>query len=296
MKPETLQKKNGIYRYEVYNIGNMKRLFEYFDYQEFLRDYYEEKKRNNPYMSYRYLGQHLKLDPGFLLKVLQGKLHLADRSIPKVCSFLKFNESETRYFEMLVKYNKAKTNSDIKLYFEKLATLRETRARPVEESQYAFYQKWYHSAIHALLSIYEFSGNYKELSSLLTPSITAMQARDSIKLLKKIGLIKLGEDGVYCPTDAFVTTGERWRSVAIRDFQKETIRISEQSLDLHKKECRDISTVTVALSAKDLTEVRERIRQFRKSILNLDNDNEPDTVYQVNIQVIPVTETLGGNR
>jgi len=247
-------------------------------------------------MSYRYLGQHLKLDPGFLLKLLQGKLHLADRSIASVCSFLKFSEAETRYFEMLVKYNKAKTNSDIKLYFEKLTTLRETRARPVEESQYAFYQKWYHSAIHALLSIYEFKGNYKELASLMTPSITAMQARDSIKLLRKIGLIKQADNGVYQPTDAFVTTGERWRSVAIRDFQKETIRLSEQSLDLHEKERRDISTVTVALSAKDLTEVRERIRQFRKSILSLDNDNDPDTVYQVNIQVIPVTETLGGDR
>lgn len=291
-----MQKNKEMFSSEVYYVVSMKRLFEYFDYQEFLRDYYEDKKRNNPYMSYRYLGQHLKLDPGFLLKVLQGKLHLADRSISSVCSFLKFNESQTRYFEMLVKYNKAKTTSDIKLYFEKLTTLRETRARPVEESQYEFYQKWYHSAIHALLSIYKFKGNYKELASLMTPSITAMQARDSIKLLKKIGLIKQGKDGVYQPTDAFVTTGERWRSVAIRDFQKETIRLSEHSLDLHEKDRRDISTVTVALSAKDLTEVRERIRLFRKSVLSLDNENEPDTVYQVNIQVIPVTETLGGTR
>lgn len=295
MITQTVEKNNGIFQYAVYYVIMMKRLFEYFDYQEFLREYYEEKKRKNPYMSYRYLGQHLKLDPGFLLKVLQGKLHLADRSIGIICSFLKFTEPESRYFEMLVKYNKAKTTSDIKLYFEKLTALRETRARPVEESQYAFYQKWYHSAIHALLSIYEFKGNYKELASLLTPSITAMQARESIKLLKKIGLIKFGDDGVYRPTDAFVTTGEKWRSVAIRDFQKETIKLSEQSLDLHEKERRDISTVTVALSAKDLTEIRERIRQFRKSILTLDNDNVPDTVYQVNIQVIAVTETLGGD-
>jgi uncharacterized protein (TIGR02147 family) len=274
----------------------MKRLFEYFDYQEFLRDFYEEKKRDNPYMSYRYLGYHLKLDPGFLLKVLQGKHHLAERSIPSVCLFFKFSEHESKYFEMLVRYNKAKSASDIKLYFEKLTALRISRARPVEESQYAFYQKWYHSAIHALLSIYEFRGKYKELASLLTPSITAMEARESIRLLRKIGMVHKGKDGVYHPADAFVTSGEKWRAVAIRDFQKETIRLSASALDLHDKEQRDISTVTVALSIKDLPEIRERIRQLRQSILTLENEYSPDAVYQMNIQIIPVAHLPGGEK
>jgi uncharacterized protein (TIGR02147 family) len=274
----------------------MKRLFEYFDYQEFLRDFYEEKKRDNPYMSYRYLGSHMHLDPGSLLKILQGKLHLAERSLTQVCEFFKFSERESRYFEMLISYNKAKKTSDIKLYFEELMALRETRARPVEEFQYAFYQKWYHSAIHALLSIYEFRGSFKKLASLLTPPITAQQAQDSIHLLMKTGMVKLGEDGIYRPTDAFVTSGEKWHSAAIRDFQIETINLSAQSLDLHAKENRDISTITVALSLKDLPEIRERIRQLRQSILTLDNDNKPDTVFQINIQAIPVTQPLGGDR
>jgi uncharacterized protein (TIGR02147 family) len=172
--------------------------------------------------------------------------------------------------------------------------LRDSRARPVEEYQYAFYQKWYHSAIHALLSIYEFKGEFKKLASILSPSITAKQAQESILLLKKIGMITIGEDGVYLPIDAFVTSGDKWHSVAIREFQKETINLSSQALDLYAKELRDISSITVALSAHDLPEIRERIRQFRQSILSLENDNKPDTVYQINIQVIPVTQTLGG--
>lgn len=274
----------------------MKRIFEYFDYQKYLRDFYEEKKRDNTFISFRYLGNRMELDPGFLLKVIQGKHHLAERSIAPVCAYLKFSEQETRYFEVLVSYNKARTSSDIKLYFEKLMALREPGSRPVEESQYAFYQKWYHSAIHALLSIYEFKGGYKKLASILTPCITAKQAQESIRLLTKIGMIKCEDDGVYRPTDFFVTSGERWQTVAIHNFQKETINLSSQSLDLHPKEVRDISTVTVALSMKDLPEIRERIRQFRKSILSLDSGNQPDTVFQINIQVFPVTLPPGGNQ
>lgn len=271
----------------------MKKIFEYFDYQKYMRDFYEEEKRNKPHISFRYLGNRMDLDPGFLLKVIQGKHHLAKRSIGSVCKFFKFSEKEARYFDVLVSYNKAKTNSDIKLYFEKLMTLRGPNTRPVEQSQYAFYQKWHHSAIHALLSIYEFRGDYKRLASLLSPSISVKQAQESIRLLKKIGLVMHGEDGIYRPTDEFVTSGERWQSAAIREYQKETIKLSAQALDLHPKEIRDISTVTVALPLRDLPEIREKIRQLRQSILSHENENKPDTVFQVNIQLIPLTNQLG---
>jgi uncharacterized protein (TIGR02147 family) len=274
----------------------MKSLFHYFDYQEFLRDYYEEKKRENSFMSFRYLGGKLELDPGFLLKVMQGKLHLADKSIPLLCSYFKFNDRESEYFAVLVNYNKAKTPSDIKLYFEKLIATRDSKARPVEESHYAFYQKWYHSAIHALLSIYEFRGKFQELGSLLTPSITATEARDSIKLLLRLKMVKKDSDGIYRPTDAFVTSGEKWTSVAIRDFQKESIMLSAQALERYSKEERDISTVTITLHEDELAEVRDRIRQLRQSILAIDNDTVPNRVYQLNIQLFPVTQPIRGDQ
>jgi uncharacterized protein (TIGR02147 family) len=272
----------------------MKPLFHYLDYQEFFRDFFEDSKRANPYMSYRFLGGKLGLDPGFLLKVMQGKLHLSLKSIPQLCSFFKFTERESAYFEILVRYNRAKTPSDIKLYFEKLIAIRDTRARPVQESQYAFYQKWFHSAIHALLSIYEFRGNFKELGSLLSPSITAAEARDSIRLLSRLKMVKRDGGGIYRPADAMVTSGEKWQTAAIRDFQKESILLSAGSIDRYAKEERDISTVTITLSEKELPEIRERIRQFRQSILSLDDDVSLDRVYQLNVQVFPVTKRMGG--
>ena len=44
----------------------MKKIFEYLDYQEYLRDFYASHKQENPYFSYRYMGRRLSLDPGFL--------------------------------------------------------------------------------------------------------------------------------------------------------------------------------------------------------------------------------------
>jgi uncharacterized protein (TIGR02147 family) len=270
----------------------MKKVFEYFDYQIFLHDFYEEKKKENACISYRYLGAKLHLDPGFLLKVIQGKQHLAQKSIPHLCDFFKFSEREKEYFQLLVCYNKSKSATDIKLYFEKLVQLKDTRAKSLQASQYAFYQKWYHSAIHALLSIHPFNSNYKHLASLLTPAISAAQARESIRLLARLGIVQRDEAGIYRPRHAFLTTGEKWQSVAIHQFQKENLRLSAEALEHQPKEIRDISTATVALSSKDLPEIRERIRQLRQAILTLENENKPDIVFQINIQAFPVTSII----
>jgi uncharacterized protein (TIGR02147 family) len=272
----------------------MKPITEYFDYQEFLRDYYNAKKQDNPYFSYRFFAGRLGVDPGFLLKVLQGKHHLAERSVQSVCRFMKFDKRCSDYFELLIRYAKAKTPSEIKLHFERLLQLRGPKSAAVHERQYEFYRKWYHSAIHALLSIYPCRGDFAELASLVRPSITSRQARDSIELLVRLGLARHDTDGVYRPTDAFLTSGEKWRNAAIHEFQRETIELSAKALDEVAHDLRDISTVTVALSSKDLPEIRERIRQLRHSILTLENENDPDTVFQINIQVIPVTRTVRG--
>jgi len=277
----------------------MAHLFEYFDYQKYLRDFYEEEKQADPYMTLRYWSECMGLDHGFLLKVMQGKHHIAKRSIAEMCRYFKFTEAESRYFEALVLYNKAKSAADIKIYFEKLTAIRirDPRLKPLEEYQYAFYQKWYHSAIHALLSIYEFKdGRYKNLALHLSPAITTEQAKESIELLTKLGMIKRGDDGIFRPTDLYVTSGERWHPAAVRTFQKEAISLSAQALDTHPKETRDISTVTVALSQDDLPEISERISKLRKSILMLNSGKERDVVYQINVQVIPVTVPLGGKK
>ena len=64
-----------------------------------------------------------------------------------------------------------------------------------------------------------------------------------------------------------------------------------ESLERHVKELRDISTVTVAVNHNDLEEIKERAREFRQSILQLNTEEkELDVVYQVNLQVVPLTE------
>lgn len=269
----------------------MKKIFDYIDYHEYLRDYYVERKQENAYFSFRFMGMKLGLDPGFVAKVLQGKMHLAIGSIASVAALCRLTRRETDYFDAMVKFGRAKNEKDVHLYYEQMMTLKGVETSRIEKRQYQFYTRWYHTAIRALLGYWNFAGDYEALARKLSPPITVDEARESVDLLEDLGFIERADDGSYRLADRMITTGDSWRSAAIRSFQEETLTLARESLERHSKELRDISTITVAVSHDDLEEIRARAKEFRQSILQMKTGNEKqDVVYQINIQVIPLTE------
>ena len=60
-------------------------------------------------------------------------------------------------------------------------------------------------------------------------------------------------------------------------------------LDTIPREERDISTVTVSISRENFLKAREIIKSCRKEILQLAQaENDPEKVYHVNMQMIPI--------
>lgn len=272
----------------------MKKITEYLDYRRFLSDYYEYQKSISPFFSFRYLGSKLNMDASLVLKIIQGKRHLSRTSLPLVCKLCKFDKHESRYFEALVGFNKARTDKEIKEAFEHLISLQGIDSRVLGEKQYCFYQRWYHTAIRAVLSLVEFRDNFRWLARILSPAISVAEAKKSVALLEQIGLIRRDEQGVFRIADKYVSTGEKWRSIAVRNFQTESLRLAAESLGRHPKEQRDISTATVTLDRQGLDDAREMIRRLRSSVLKRATSKE-SRVYNLTIALHPLTEKVHGN-
>ncbi len=269
----------------------MNSIFEYLDYRKFLRDYYEEKKKENPFFSYKLLGRMVDIDQSYLAKVLIKERHIAPKAIKKFVDYFRFDKNEAEYFETLVHFVKAKTDKQSKLYFEKLLSFKRIKAHVLAVQQYEFYSKWYYSAIRSLLQYYEFKGDYKALGEQLNPAISAGQAKKAIKLLLKLKLIEKDAQGQYHLVDTAISTGKEWHSLAIHTFQQETINLARESLDRFPKEVRDISTITMNISEKDFEQIQSMVQEFRKSVIRYVNDKaSPENVYQLNIQSYPLTK------
>lgn len=269
-------------------------VYDYLDYRAYLKDHYDFTKKGNASFSYRFIGTRVELDPGYVVKVFQGKYHLAEKSIPAFAKLCKLGARQAEYFETLVHFSKAKSDVQGKFLFEKLLSLKSVGSRKVEEAQYEFYRKWYYPAIRSLLGYYSFKDDYRALAEKLSPPITVAEAKASISLLEKLNFIRMDAGGRYVLTDTLITTGKEWRSIAIKSFQAETMRMATESLSRHGKELRDISTATVAVALGDLPVIKERIREFRESILKLAaKSRNVDSVYQFNVQWFPMTDPDG---
>jgi uncharacterized protein (TIGR02147 family) len=283
----------GVHGVMAWGTGSiMINVFEYFDYRQFLKDFYEQEKKFKPWFSYRYISAKVSLNPGYIVKVFQGKVHLGAKNIGSFADLIGLapEGKDRQYFTELVHFGRAKNQSDIERRFERLQSIKGLKFRTIADSKSAFFAEWYHMAIRLLLSIHPFDGkNYRELASMLSPKITAGEARESIHLLEKLGIIRRGNDGVCIVTDRYISTGEKWTSAVIRNYQKKNMELSIAALENHPKEYRDISSVTMTLPLKDIAVVRERIRQFRHDILLMSQDSkDDDAVFQLNIQAFPV--------
>jgi uncharacterized protein (TIGR02147 family) len=263
----------------------------YWDYRDFLRDFYAEKKRENNWYSLRYMGGRVAVDPSHLLKIFQRERHIGNSLIDVFIKHCCLSPSDAEYFANLVRFNKAKSDRDSKMYYERLLALKGTGARALERSKYEFYTEWYHSAILMLLDFFPFSGDFGALAAKLSPPITPGKAKKSVALLEKLGLIKKTPEGNYCLTHKIITTGDHGHSIAVKAFQEETIRMAAESLHRHPPAQRNISTVTVTISEGNLDRINEVISQFRETLLRMARDEKnPGKVYQLNVQLYPLTQ------
>jgi uncharacterized protein (TIGR02147 family) len=263
----------------------------YWEYRDYLRDFYAERKNENQWYSLRYMGGKVSVDPSHLVKIFQRERHIGNALIDVFIDHCRLSGSDADYFANLVRFNKAKSDRDCRMYYERLLALKGPGARTLEKSQYEFYTKWYHSAILTLLDFYPFSGDYAALAAKVSPPISEAKARKSIDLLRRLGLIGKTEDGTFRLTDKIITTGDHGHAIAVKAFQEETMRMAIEALHRHPAEKRNISTVTITISEKKLDQINEIIGQFRQSLLRLARDEkEPDKVYQLNVQLFPLTK------
>lgn len=271
----------------------MKQLYDYLDYRLYLKEYIENEKESKPFFSYRYIGDKLDIDASNIAKAIQGKRHLSKKGVDGFIKFCKFNKRETRYFRTLVELAKVKSEDEREEKILKLAKIRNVTPHKVEEPQYEYYTKWYYSAILALIYFFEFKDDYDLLASKLDPVITPQEAEYSINLLLELKLIAKDEQGIFRHTQNLITTGEKWRSLAISTFQRETLNMAMRSLDYHTPVERDISTLTVTASRDDIRKIKDITAEYRKNVLRIiEESDHSEAVYQLNIQLFPLSKVI----
>jgi uncharacterized protein (TIGR02147 family) len=274
----------------------MTQIYDYTDYRKFLQDRFAELKADNKHFTYRYIAAKAGFkSPGFFTQVLQSRSNLSDRLIPCLALVFYLKHRDSHYFELMVHYNQAVSHVDKRYYFGKMAACKKAQVNTIGPDAYEFYDKWYYSAIRAILHYSPFDGDYKKLARMVIPSITAAEAKKAVAVLCRLGFVEKSDSGVYTITDKNITTGLNTDSVVINNFLINTLDIAKDAFYKFPKEKRSFSALTASVSDPGYEMIKKRIDEFRSELVELIKiDKGVDRVYQINFQLFPMTEVDKG--
>ncbi len=271
----------------------MASVFDYSDYRQFLKDYYEQHKALNPSFSYRYLSQKAGINSAPFYKfIFEGKRNLTKATILKTCVALKLNDREAEYFENLVFFNQAKTVAEKNHFFERLVEKQRHRsAAKVREDQFEYFSEWYHCVVRELVCMADFKDDYVKLAKSLHPVITPREAAKSVKLLLSLGFLKK-VNGRFCQSDPVLSTGYGLASHQVVNFQIEMLHKAIEAFDRCKQYERLTSATTLAVSQQTYEKMVEKLRTMRTELLEMARgDDCPDSVYELTVNLFPLTVT-----
>lgn len=275
----------------------MKSIYNYYNYRDYIYDFYKFKKENNSSYSYRVLSDHAGFkSKSYIQHVIDGKKNLSDESAEKLNKVLKLSKKQFQYFKDLIGFNQAKSISTRNLFFEKLCSYNSrSNSKQLMIQQFDYFNKWYNNTIRELVCTIDFNEDYELLSKFVKPPISGRDARISVQLLLKLGLIKK-EGKRYKQVDKFITTGNEVRSVAVQNFHLQNLNLAGESIDSCPSAEREISSVVIGLSEDGFIKYKKAIQDFREKLLDIaDKDRDMERVYHVNFQMFPTSNKISNS-
>jgi len=267
------------------------RLFEYDNYREFLKDYFEEEKRLRPTFSRRWFAQKAGFkSTGFCSLIVGGSRRLGDASIPRLVEAIGLVGTAAEFLEALIRFNQADTVEHRESCLDRIKRLRLQSGKiRLAAHQFPFWENWYNVAIRELVVHADWNNDFSRLAALVRPRITATEARKSVERLESLGLVVRDDDGKWHHSDPFLTA-EGAPASLLREFKREMTIRSLEAMDSLPPSRRHFSTSTISISGETYKAMCEKIERLRSEILRMAETDKPEIVMQANFQVFPLSE------
>jgi uncharacterized protein (TIGR02147 family) len=137
--------------------------------------------------------------------------------------------------------------------------------------------------------------NYTQLSRRLSPSITVSQVKESLKLLKRLGMIARGKNGCYRLTGQHIRTSDEISRTAKNQFHIACAELAQHSIRNDPPDYRNVISMTLGLSRKMYEDIVKETQSFITSIVNIveNNRDTPERVYQYELLLFPLSNVEG---
>jgi uncharacterized protein (TIGR02147 family) len=267
-------------------------LFDYLEYRAFLRDYYALMKRTRRAFSFRAFSRRARLgSPNHLKRVMDGERNLSPAMATRFAEALGLHGDAAEYFVQLVRLGQAKTSAERSRVYERLKTFKAYRGtRTLDHAHAAYHSTWYMPAVRELAGREDFEADPEWIASRLVPPIKASEAKAALSTLLEIGLLKRNASDRVVQSEPLITTGPEMHALHIASYHRMMLLKAAASIDEVASERRDISSVTMLVGEGGMRRLKDKIRRFRRELLELAlTEPKPTQVIQMNFQIFPLS-------
>ena len=176
--------------------------------------------------------------------------------------------------------------------FERISASRRFRqAGRIEPDVFEYLSHWYYPTIREMTARPDFRLDCEWIADQLHPKIKPSEVERAIEVLLRLGFI-VERDGQVERGEPTLTTGHEVNSLAIVNYHHQMIDLGKESIESIERQWRDISALTMCVRPDQIAELKQRIHAFRETLMQLtDAVEDPETVYQLNIQLFPLNQT-----
>ena len=272
----------------------MKSVFEYRDYREYMRDFYESRKKCSAFTWREFAKLAGFSSSGFLKLVCDGKTRLSKVAVEKVLPAMNLSGVQAEYFRAMVEFCDSSRSEIRQVAFEKMMKIAsENRVEFLEAKSFAYFSSWANPALRELAPIMA-GATPLELGHALIPPISASEARESLELQESLGLLKKDENGNYKQISKGVSSSREVVSATVVNMQKQYAGLAVDALDNFSRDERHISGMTMGLDRRAYERIALELDAFRKRVASIVSEVESyDCVYRLNLQLFPLSKQVG---
>ena len=269
-------------------------LFEYFDYREYLHDFYSFHKKRNSSYSYRLFARKAKLgSPNYLKLVVDGKRRITDRTLYQFARGLGLSRDEEKYFRELVMYQEVSDPDSKEQHLRSLLKYQEKQRTPtpLRSEKIKFLLEWHHAIIRELIATKDFQEDASWIVKRLGNKITEMQAKESLDLMMRLQLIERNDREKLQQREPLLTSSDEVPSHVLRSLHRTFLRKAINSIFSVPMDRRELSGLIIAVPNRRVKELKEEIKEFRKKLnrkYGMDKDGEE--VYFSGLYLFPLTQ------
>jgi uncharacterized protein (TIGR02147 family) len=272
----------------------MKSIYEYSDPNLFFKEKWGQLKLKRPELSVRSLSNYLGLKAhGPLHQMLLGKRKIGQSYIHRIADYLQLTEKEKTYFDVLVKFSRAKNISEADFYLETLKSLKPKDLESIEiVDNFDIQKEPLHFFIMEMAEIEHLTNNYMLIRKKLLANYTSFEIKCAIEILKVNGYLIENEKGILSKTQKHLYSLQDIKNLALVKYHQKALSLAHAAIENQNVLEREYNGTCFNISKEKLPEIKSEIREFIKQIIT--KYEEPkysgDSTYQLSVQFFKIAE------